>query len=256
MRRRYEGFVNPGFRYLADTEVENPLLVVEEFFDSTEVEIFRQELRQLFALSFSNEESGIEKSDRPSRLIGTHQRATRLLEMAWLCLNNDRIELAIEKEHPLYQYKGVWRGNLIEVKNRLSDVTMQYCRVLQDTEINDVKKVFRNIFNYMTLSEWQDELDMLLFYSLSTTAMAEECENSNLCFSMYGLLEKLLECIHVINELKIKGDETWNILPAGTLILGQDNEAFPPELIMGLYQHENLFGQVLTESEAEALQVA
>lgn len=236
MRRRYEGFVNPGFRYLEEVEVKNPLLVVEDFFDAADLELFRQELRLLFSLSFGDSAYAKEKVYDRSRLMCVHQHITRFIEMAWLLLNDDYIDLFIKEGDPLYQSKGMWREtSFIEMKKRLADDVMKSCRVLEDQEINNVKFVFNDIFQYQSLSVWQDELDMVLFYSLRATPMSEECDNGHLSFAMYELLEKLLECIHVIHEVKIKGDEGWNVLPWDTDIINKNYNYFPPELIMRLY---------------------
>ena len=236
MRRRYEGLENPGFRYLEEVEIKNPLLVVEEFFDATDLELFRQELRLLFSLSFSNSAYGQGKVYDRSRLMCVHQYTTRFIEIAWILLNDDYIDLFIQEGDPLYQNRGMWREtSFIEVRKRLSDGIMKNCRVLEDQEINNVKFVFNDIFQYQSLSVWQDELDMVLFYILRSTPMSDECDNSHLAFAMYELLEKLLECIHVINEAKIKRDEGWNVLPMDTDVINKDYNYFPPELIMGLY---------------------
>ncbi|WP_342330553.1 hypothetical protein [Pedobacter sp. FW305-3-2-15-E-R2A2] len=236
MRRRYEGLENPGFRYLEEAEVKNPLLVVEEFFDATDLELFRQELRLLFSLSFSNSAYGQEKVYDRSRLMCVHQYTTRLIEMAWILLNDDYIDLFIREGDPFYQSRGMWREtSFIEVRKRLSDGVMKNCRVLEDQEINNVKFVFNDIFQYQSLSVWQDELDMILFYSLRSTPMSEECDNGHLSFAMYELLEKLLECMHVIHEVKIKSDAGWKVLPLDTDVINKDYNYFPPELMMGLY---------------------
>lgn len=236
MRRRYEGLENPGFRYLGKMEIKNPLLVVEEFFDTTDLELFRQELRLLFSLSFGDLAYAQEKVYDRSILMCVHQQITRFIEMAWLLLNDDYTDLLIREGDPLYQSRGMWREtSFIEIKKRLSNDVMKSCRVLEDEEINNVKFVFEDIFQYQSLSVWQDELDMILFYSLRATPMSEECDNGQLSFTMYELLEKLLECAHVINEFKIKGDEGWNVLPLNTDIINKDYNYFPPELIMRLY---------------------
>ncbi|MNR13772.1 hypothetical protein D3C85_1301990 [compost metagenome] len=165
-----------------------------------------------------------------------HQHVTRFIEMAWLILNDDFFDLLINEENPLYQDRGMWgETSFIEVRKRLSDEVMKCCRVLEDQEINNVKFVFENIFRYQKLSRWQDELDMVLFYSLRATPMSEECDNGHLSFPMYELLEKLLECMHVIHELKIKGDEGWKVLPLNVTVLNKDYGYFPPELMMSLY---------------------
>lgn len=236
MRRRYEGLKNPRFRYLGEMEIKNPLLVVEDFFDATDLELFRQELRLLFSLSFGDSAYAQEKVYDRSILMCVHQQVTRFIEMAWLLLNDDYTDLFIREGDPLYQSRGMWREtSFIEIKKRLSDDVMKSCRVLGDEEINNVKFVFENIFQYQSLSVWQDELDMILFYSLKATPMSEDCDNGHLSFTMYELLEKLLECTHVIHEFKIKGDEGWNILPLDTAIINKDYDYFPPELIMRLY---------------------
>ncbi|AOM77140.1 hypothetical protein [Pedobacter steynii] len=236
MRRRYAGLENPCFRYLEEEEVKNPLLVVEEFFEVTDVELFRQELRLLFTLSFGDSDYSKGKVYDRSRLMCVHQHVTRFIEMAWLLLNDDFLDLLIKEENPLYQDRGMWaETSFIEVRKRLSDEVMKCCRVLEDQEINNVKFVFENVFRYQKLSRWQDELDMALFYSLRTTPMSEECDNGHLSFPMYELLEKLLECMHVIHELKIKGDEGWKVLPLNATVLNKDYSYFPPELMMSLY---------------------
>jgi len=243
MRRRYEGLENPGFRYLVEIEVKNPLLVVEEFFDATDLELFRQELRLLFSLSFGNSVYGEEKVYDRSRLMCVHQYATRLIEMAWILLNDNDTDLFIREGDPLYQSRGMWREtSFIEVRKRLSDCVMKNCRVLEDQEINNVKLVFNDIFQYQSLLAWQDELDMVLFYSLRSTPMSEECDNGHLAFAMYELLEKLLECTHVIHEVKIKADEGWNVLPPDADVINKDYNYSPPELMMSLYHRMLSFG--------------
>lgn len=236
MRKRHEGLENPTFRYLGKEEIENPLLVVEEFFDVTDLELFRQELRLLLTLSFTNSDYGKEKVYDRSRLMCVHQHTTRFLEIAWLMLNNDFVELFIGEDEPLHQNRGMWREtSFIELRKRLSNEVMRSCRVLEDQEINNVKLVFEDIFLYQSLTEWQDELDMILFYSIRSTPMSEERDNGHLSFPMFELLEKLLECIHVVHEFKIKGDEGWNVLPFETEIKNKDYNYFPAELIMSIY---------------------
>ncbi|WP_316842097.1 hypothetical protein [Pedobacter gandavensis] len=241
MRRRYEMKGMPGFRYLEDEELENPLLVAEEFFDAIDLELFRQELRLFFALAFNNKAYKNGKLYEPARQTSVHQQLTRFLEMAWLILNNDKIDLLIKTEEPLFQIAGAWRrGGFIEVEKRLKDDTMRYCRVLEDEEVNNVRLVFEKIFNYLSLAAWQDELDMVLFYSLCDIPMSDECENGHTSSPMHEHLEKLLECVHVIHELRIKGDEGWKVMPVDAVIHNKDYEVFPAQLIMSIYRQQEL----------------
>lgn len=241
MRRRYEMLGIPGFRYLEDEELENPLLVVEEFFEATDLELFRQELRLFFALAFSNVAYKNGKVYEPSRQATIHQRITRFLEMAWLILNNDRLDLSMKAGDPLFQVSGMWkRKGFIEVGKRMKDDKMKYCRVLEDEEINNVKLVFEEIFKYKSLAAWQDELDMLLFYSLGDIPMSDECENGHVAFPMHEHLERLLETVHVMFELRIKGDEGWKVLPIDVAIQNNDYRFFPPQLMMSIFQQHGL----------------
>lgn len=241
MRRRYDMMGIPGFRYLQDDELENPLLVAEEFFDAIDLELFRQELRMFFALAFNNETYKNGKTHETARQIGVHQQLTRFLEMAWLILKNDNIDLLIKAGDPLFQTDGMWRrGGFIEVDKRMKNDKMKYCRVLADEEVNNVRLVFKQLFGYQSLAAWQDELDMVLFYSLSSTPMADECENGHVSFPMHEHLEKLLECVHVIHELRIVGDEGWKVLPVDVTFKNKDYRYFPPELIMSIVQQHEL----------------
>lgn len=241
MKRRYEMLGVPGFRYMDDDELENPLLVVEEFFESTDLELFRQEIRLFFALAFSNVAYKNGKAYDPARQASVHQKLTRFLEMAWLFLSNERIELLIKEGDPLFQTTGIIsRKGFIEVGKRMEDAAMKYCRVLEDEEINNVRLVFEQVFQYQALSAWHDELDMVLFYSLCDIPMADECENGHLAFPMHEHLEKLLECIHVMHEFRIKGDEGWNVLPVDVRIHNKDYRFFPPQLIMSIFHHQEL----------------
>ncbi|MBC8985923.1 hypothetical protein H9X96_09045 [Pedobacter sp. N36a] len=241
MRRRYDMLSVPGFRYLEDEELENPLLVVEEFFEATDLELFRQELRLFFALAFSNKAYKSGKLYEPARQATIHQRITRFLEMAWLILSNDRIDLSMKAGDPLFQVSGMWRRKgFIEVGRRMKDDKMKYCRVLEDEEINNVKLVFEQLFKYQSLAAWQDELDMVLFYSLGDIPMSDECENGQVSFPMHELLERLLETVHVMYELRIKGDEGWKVLPVDVAIQNKDYRFFPPHLIMSIVQQHGL----------------
>lgn len=241
MRRRYDIEGVSGFRYLENEELINPLLVAEEFFDTLELELFRQELRLFFSLAFNNMAYKNGKRYEPARQASVHQQLTRFLEMAWLILNNTKIDLLIKGEDPLYQTNGMWRrGAFIEVGKRLKDDAMKYCRVLEDEEVNDVRLVFQQLFKYLPLSRWQDELDMVLFYSLCDIPMADECENGHTSLPMLEQLEKLLECVHVIYELRIKGDEGWKVLPVDAEIHNKDYSVFPAQLMMSIYRQQEL----------------
>lgn len=241
MRRRYSTNETPGLRYLEDEELENPLLVAEEFFEAIDLELFRQELRLFFALAFNNLAYKNGKIYEPSRQASVHQRLTRFLEMAWLILKNERIDLQIKQDDSLFQTNGMWRrGGFIEVDKRMKDDKMKYCRVLADEEVNNVRMVFERLFEYQSLSAWQDELDMVLFYSLCDIPMADECENGHSSFPMHEHLEKLLECIHVVYELRVKGDEGWKVLPVDVTFQNKDYQFFPPGLIMSIFRQQEL----------------
>ncbi|WP_316823204.1 hypothetical protein [Pedobacter gandavensis] len=241
MRRRYGRKGIAGFRYLEGEELINPLLVAEEFFDTFDLELFRQELRLFFSLAFNNKAYKNGKSYEPAGQASVHWQLTRFLEMAWLIINNDKIDLLIRAEDPLYQTDGMWRkGAFIEVGKRLKNDAMKYCRMLEDAEVNNVRLVFQQLFNYLPLSGWQDELDMVLFYSLCDIPMADECENGHTSLPMLEHLEKLLECVHVIHELCIVGDEGWKVIPIGTNILNKDYSVFPAQLMMSIYRQQEL----------------
>lgn len=241
MKRRYGISGAPGFRYMNDEELENPLLVVEEFFEEADLELFRQELRLFFSLAFSNVAYKNGKAYDPARQASVHQRLTRFLEMAWLFLNSDQIDLLIKEDDPLFQRAGINRKKgFIELGKRMDDDAMKYCRVLEDEEINNVRLIFEQVFKYQSLSAWHDEMDMVLFYSLCDIPMADECENGHLAFPMHELLEKLLECIHVMHEYRIKGDEGWKVLPVNVRIQNKDYRFFPPQLIMSIFHHQEL----------------
>lgn len=210
MRRRYGNMQKEGYRYLEQKEILNPLLVIAAFFDTDNLEVFRQELRLLFSLSCSDVAYRKRKPHDASRLMSIHREATRLIEAAYLLKEADDVCLEIAGAYPADQVQDDGNMGLIAVDLRLSDELMRHCRLLRSREIDNVKLVFKDLFDFLKLSEWQDEMDMLLFYSLNNTPVAQECDNSQLYFPMHELLEKLLECAYVILVHKIQQDKTFS----------------------------------------------
>lgn len=96
--------------------------------------------------------------------------------------------------------------------------------------------LLRTMFDFLTLSEWQDELDILLYYSLSDTPVAADCDNHQLYFPMYELLDELIEWAELIHEDELE-QQIADELPEGVVILNRNDEYFPPELILVLYEY-------------------
>lgn len=252
MRRRYEGVESAGLRYLDDAEIKNPLMVMEEFFEAYDIEVFRQDLRKLFMLSCSGAAYRNNKRLDPCEMISTHRQVTRFIEFAYLIHDGKDLDFKIDKEHPIYQHKDKWNTDDVDIETRSSNQVMKHWRVLANEEVNDVSQVFKNIFLFMSLGKWQDELDMLLYYSLNDTAIGEECENSDLYFPMYELLEKLLEATDVIRTHEFD-DYSNDFLPEGTTVSNPDESYFPVRHMMALYHYSESGAVNIEEEEADVL---
>lgn len=235
MRKRYEGIVKAGFRHLADAEIKAPFRGIEDFFGNDEMESYRQGLRLWFALSCSDGAYRAKKCTDPSRFVSIHQETIRLIELAWLLYNSEE-DFNIGIEHPLYQANESNLQDMIDINNRLSIALIKYCRVLEDREINNVRIVFADFFDFMTLGQWQDELDMLLYFSLKDLPIASQCDNSQLYFPMHELLEKLMEALYMVFILRKYTYKPF-LLPEGTVILNRDDAFFPVNLMAELYHH-------------------
>ncbi|EDM35624.1 hypothetical protein PBAL39_03744 [Pedobacter sp. BAL39] len=94
----------------------------------------------------------------------------------------------------------------------------------------------RTMFAFLTLSEWQDELDILLYYSLNDTPVAADCDNHHLYFPMYELLDELLDWAEEIHEDELQ-QQVADELPEGIVIFNRNDDYFPPELILVLYEY-------------------
>lgn len=207
MRRRCNNVASHGIRYLTDQELIQPILVLEAFFEEQDMAEFRAELRLLFTLSCSDQEYRLKKQFEPSAMVDLHQQMMRLLEAAYV----------------------VYQQEQLVVNNR-----------------NNGYGILYSLFDFMTLSEWQDEMDMLLYYSLDNTPVSEDCDNHHLYFPMYELLDDLLEnceCIYKeeVTELLV------DVLPEGVVISNRDDDYFPPELILSLYEFANAHEDLIYE---------
>ena len=96
--------------------------------------------------------------------------------------------------------------------------------------------LLRTIFGFLTLPEWQDELDILLYYSLNDTPVSSDCDNHHLYFPMYELLDELLEWAEGIHEDEL-AQQIADVLPEGVVIINRNDDYFPPELILVLYEY-------------------
>lgn len=192
-----------NFHYLSPEEIEHPMLAICNIFQPNHPELCRQRLRLLFKLASTRHSFPKVKHQYLYEVTAIHLQIMKFLEIAQLLLDQNK-DLSIKEGHAFFQTES---EDIIDipVDKRLQDPVMKHCRLLNDQEINNVKKVFKRIFKCMPLEKWKIELDRLLNYSLFEEGVLG---NSPILFSTYDLLEKLIEAMYVLDQIETRCTQT------------------------------------------------
>lgn len=186
------------FSYLTNDEIDNPLHCIGYFFSK---QVYIEELRQDInnwiktACSLSDDQFG-----DPDQFATIHQHCTKVLEIAYL-LHQDEINLRIEKDHPLYRLNNDCFAWHMENKQTLNGPEL-YFRNLTGDEINDVKILFEDLFEFMTLDQWYKILDQLFIHSKQETTFTQHEQYGCLILEITEFLEKVLESVAVVYEVQ------------------------------------------------------
>jgi hypothetical protein len=174
-------------------KISDPYEVIAEFFFDADIATHRKMVRDILLAASSDK---VYDKDSPCDLLLQFKFMESLINAAYL-INEE------EKESPLkIEKKDVFNPNLYCSWHKDLTEWDFFPRVLSLKEYINPYFVFKRFFKHKTLSEWKQELQEILDYTLARSSISESVMNID-SLSVYFFLCKLVEAAHLIDVREI-----------------------------------------------------